>query len=77
MDLPRVDWEAAYKSLQINREVLPVTWLVPGYTAGMGMVESFATTRLKGYGDKRNDPNVDTASHLSPYAHFGIDLFVL
>ena len=70
-DIPMVDWGAAYASLKINRDVKPVDWLNPGYSAGLEMIDSFINTRLKTYGDLRNDPNVDTASHLSPYAHFG------
>lgn len=70
-DIPMVDWDAAYASLKINRDVKPVNWLNPGYSAGLEMIDSFINTRLKTYGDLRNDPNVDTASHLSPYAHFG------
>jgi deoxyribodipyrimidine photo-lyase len=70
-DISMVDWDAAYASLKINRDVKPVDWLIPGYSAGLEMIDSFINTRLKTYGDLRNDPNIDTASHLSPYAHFG------
>ena len=35
------------------------------------MLESFIDTRLKIYADKRNDPNEDALSNLSPWFHFG------
>ena len=35
------------------------------------MLENFIEERLKLYGEKRNDPNVNAASHLSPFFHFG------
>ncbi len=33
---------------------------------------SFIQERLTGYGERRNDPNLDRTSHLSPYLHFGM-----
>ena len=56
---------------QINRDVGPVTWLAPGPAAGLATLQSFVETRLKDFGDKRNDPNNDCLSNLSPYLHFG------
>ena len=35
------------------------------------MLGSFIEDRLKTYADKRNNPNENTASHMSPYFHFG------
>ena len=35
------------------------------------MLEHFLEHKLKGYAEKRNDPNQDLASNLSPYLHFG------
>jgi deoxyribodipyrimidine photo-lyase len=32
----------------------------------------FIMNRLNGYDQKRNDPNLDWQSHLSPYLHFGM-----
>ena len=58
-------------SRQINRDVGPVTWLAPGPAAGLATLQSFVETRLKDFGDKRNDPNNDCLSNLSPYLHFG------
>ena len=60
-----------HMSRQINRDVGPVTWLAPGPAAGLATLQTFVETRLKDFGDKRNDPNNDCLSNLSPYLHFG------
>lgn len=66
-----VDWEAAFSSLQINRDVKEVGWIRPGAVAAEQMLDLFIAEKLKDYGDKRNDPNKQLLSNLSPYAHFG------
>ena len=66
-----VDWVAAEKSLQVDRTVKEVDWAVPGTKAGAAMLEEFIRRRLKLFGEKRNDPNVDALSNLSPWIHFG------
>jgi len=35
------------------------------------MLEQFINTKLNGYHDRRNNPNEDGQSNLSPYLHFG------
>ena len=67
----RIDWTASLASLQIDRTVPEVTWITPGRTGAWNMITTFCDSKLKDYGDKRNDPNVDVASHMSPYYHFG------
>lgn len=71
LDIDPVDWDAAMSRLEINREVGPVAWIRPGYTAAQEMLNDFITNRLKDYGENRNDPNKNAVSHLSPYIHFG------
>ena len=70
-DCAPVDWKAAYESLQIDKTVPEVSWLQPGHDAGLKMLESFISHRLKTFDSSRNDPNVFTASNMSPYFHFG------
>ena len=48
-----------------------VAWAKPGTCHGYEMLESFVTSRIKYYNDKRNDPNVQALSNLSPWFHFG------
>lgn len=71
LDTSPVDWDAALASLQINREVKEVDWCVPGEVAAEQMFQSFANERLQDYGEKRNNPNNNFQSGLSPYIHFG------
>eukprot|EP00596_Hydrurales_sp_CCMP1899_P002020 CAMPEP_0119053944 /NCGR_PEP_ID=MMETSP1177-20130426/74747_1 /TAXON_ID=2985 /ORGANISM="Ochromonas sp, Strain CCMP1899" /LENGTH=508 /DNA_ID=CAMNT_0007034029 /DNA_START=134 /DNA_END=1660 /DNA_ORIENTATION=- len=66
-----IDWNDALSRLEIDRTVLPVTWLQPGERAAFEMLQSFIDVRLKDYGSKRNDPNSNNLSNLSPYLHYG------
>eukprot|EP00597_Dinobryon_sp_UTEXLB2267_P008745 CAMPEP_0170094850 /NCGR_PEP_ID=MMETSP0019_2-20121128/27550_1 /TAXON_ID=98059 /ORGANISM="Dinobryon sp., Strain UTEXLB2267" /LENGTH=508 /DNA_ID=CAMNT_0010316357 /DNA_START=78 /DNA_END=1604 /DNA_ORIENTATION=+ len=66
-----VDWDQALASLEIDRSVSEVTWLTPGAAAALETLRRFGDERLKDYADKRNDPNLQVASNLSPYLHFG------
>lgn len=71
LDIDPIDWDAAMARLEINRDVGPVSWIRPGYTAAQEMLNDFIVSRLKDYGENRNDPNKNAVSHLSPYIHFG------
>lgn len=42
-----------------------------GGVAGRARTRSFLDARLQGYADDRNQPDVEAASGLSPYLHFG------
>ncbi|XP_075229488.1 deoxyribodipyrimidine photo-lyase-like isoform X2 [Lycorma delicatula] len=66
-----IDWKSAENTLQVDRTMEPVTWLIPGYTGGMKMLYSFVSDRLKIFSSKRNDPVANALSNLSPYFHFG------
>ncbi|KAK3096008.1 hypothetical protein FSP39_021888 [Pinctada imbricata] len=66
-----VDWDAAFKSLEVDQKVEEVEWAVPGTTAGLGMLESFCKERLKYFSADRNNPNKAALSNLSPWIHFG------
>uniref|UniRef100_A0A1B6H369 Deoxyribodipyrimidine photo-lyase n=1 Tax=Cuerna arida TaxID=1464854 RepID=A0A1B6H369_9HEMI len=66
-----IDWEAAEKTLQVDRSVGPVKGFVPGYKAGISVLQEFCNKRIKLFGSKRNDPTVNALSNLSPYFHFG------
>uniref|UniRef100_A0A7S2PXV1 Deoxyribodipyrimidine photo-lyase n=1 Tax=Zooxanthella nutricula TaxID=1333877 RepID=A0A7S2PXV1_9DINO len=68
---PPIDWEAAEQSLDADRGVGPVAGFVPGSRAGRARLEDFCAKRLALFADRRNDPNTDALSGLSPYLHFG------
>ncbi len=60
---------AVLSGLDIDHEVAPAG-LRGGSTAGEALLERFLDVRLADYPD-RNHPDVDSASRLSPYLHFG------
>ena len=49
-----------------------VPWAMPGYKAGMAVLEEFCTSRLRNFHSGRNDPNLSALSNLSPWFHFGM-----
>lgn len=69
--IPKIGWKKARKSLKVNMEVPELEWIKPGYKAGMKHFDEFMKKRFKIFGAKRNDPNADSQSGLSPYLHFG------
>lgn len=67
-----VDWAAyPYSILGCDMSVKEVSFIHAGAAAAKNVLESFINERLKTYGELRNNPNIDTASHLSPYFNFG------
>jgi deoxyribodipyrimidine photo-lyase len=67
----QTDWDRAKKSLKVDRKVLEVDWIKPGEKAARRMLNHFIQHKLSDYDVKRNDPNQDGQSNLSPYLHFG------
>ena len=55
----------------LSNDAGPVNWLEPGEDAALRMFRNFLTGRLHLYGEKRNDPNENAVSDMSPYLHFG------
>ena len=66
-----IDWDAALENLKLNKTVAEVDWIIPGEKAAKRVLNHFLKNKLRHYGDRRNDPNQDGQSHLSPYLHFG------
>jgi deoxyribodipyrimidine photo-lyase len=66
-----VDWKTARGSLAADPSVAPLTDPVPGPAAGRARLADFAATRLPVFAERRNDPNAEATSGLSPYFHFG------
>jgi deoxyribodipyrimidine photo-lyase len=59
------DWK------DLDRSVRPVEAWTGGRHAALKRLKVFTSTMLKAYGSKRNHPEVDGTSGLSPYLHFG------
>jgi deoxyribodipyrimidine photo-lyase len=56
--------------LNINHHAKPIGWH-GGRSAALGMLGHFVKNSLYDYGDKRNDPDEEKTSRLSPWLHFG------
>jgi len=70
--LPSVaDWGGLLDKVVTNRAVGKVEWLKGGAKAAHKNLAEFCIERLPAYADRRNDPNDNQLSHLSPYLHFG------
>ena len=68
---PSLDFADLHAGLRVDGSVGPVDWLQPGEAAAHDMLATFLDHRLDSY-DKRNDPNQEVCSDLSPYLHFGM-----
>lgn len=67
----KIDWSNVHKSLNINRDVKEVDWIIPGQRAGLKVLEVFLQNKFDQYNELRNDPTKDGQSNFSPYLHFG------
>lgn len=68
---PRIAWQQILQDDRVDPEIMPVAWAKPGYKAGMQYLQNFTEQGLHGYNEKRNDPNQDAQSNLSPWLHYG------
>lgn len=66
-----LDVDGVLAKMKIDRRVGRVDTFVGGEVAAQKMLQSFVASRLDGYATKRNDPNENGVSHMSPYLHFG------
>jgi deoxyribodipyrimidine photo-lyase len=65
------DWNGIIDSLEVDRMVTEVHWLLPGENAGAEAMSDFLAHRLNQYNADRNFPDRHGQSDLSPYLHFG------
>ncbi len=66
-----IDWEKVMSNLKIDNSVKEVNWLLPGEDEAIKVLDTFIEEKFQYYADKKNDPNEDVLSNLSPYLHFG------
>jgi len=64
------DIPAFISKLDIDHSVKPIGWQ-GGRSAALGMMGQFINNGLLVYDEKRNDPDEDKTSNLSPWLHFG------
>jgi deoxyribodipyrimidine photo-lyase len=70
-NVPAVNWLKARKSLKVDTTVKEVDWIKPGQNEALKSLRNFLNKRLHIFNDRRNDPNENAQSNLSPYLHFG------
>ena len=70
--VPETHWSALRAGIAVDRGVGEVEGVAPGEDAALALLDDFITTRLPAYASRRNDPNADAQSGLSPYLHFGM-----
>ncbi|MBS3819129.1 deoxyribodipyrimidine photo-lyase [bacterium] len=70
-EIEKIHWNKVKRNLKINRAVREVDWTEPGEKAARLLLNHFTESKLSDYDAKRNDPNWDAQSNLSPYLHFG------
>jgi deoxyribodipyrimidine photo-lyase len=56
---------------RLDRSVSPVSQWKGGSREGLRLLQDFLQHKLGGYSTKRNKPEIDHTSRLSPYLHFG------
>lgn len=71
LSLPKPDWNRFLRSLKVDNEINPVDWLKPGFQEAKKILNAFIKYKLSDYDQKRNDPNEEFQSNLSPYLHCG------
>lgn len=70
--VPSIDWDALLADTSLDRSVLPVAHFKGDHASAQKALTRFLEEVLPRYGDKRNDPNEDAQSNLSPYLHYGV-----
>lgn len=67
----KIDWNEIINSLKVDINVPEVNWLLPGENSALEILDNFIEEKLPDYSTRRNDPNAEGTSNLSPYLHFG------
>ena len=69
MTIP-IDWKGIQDDLQVDRDIAPVDWILPGEEAAEAGLAAFIENGLDGYAANLNDPGKRGQSGLSPWLHF-------
>lgn len=70
--VPKIDWKKLEGDKTVDDSVPPVDWIHADQQSARKALKNFVNTRILNYADKRNDPNENAQSNLSPYLHYGI-----
>jgi len=75
LKVTKIDYEQIYKGLEVDKQGWGVhhvnSFFPPGTKGGLKNLEDFVAKRIKPYGEKRNDPNVEALSNMSPWVNMG------
>lgn len=66
-----LNWDSFAEKIELDDSVKPVKHQSSGSKAAISQMEGFANISLHRYATKRNDPNENAVSGLSPYINFG------
>jgi len=66
-----IDWKKVCTYFTFKEYPKKVEWIISGENAAYKTLENFIQNNLSGYAEKRNDPNCNAQSGLSPYITFG------
>lgn len=69
--VPEIDWKAVAAFRKFVHDAPVPDTFTPGEAAGRRRAQYFIDNVLEGYVEKRNDPNEDALSDLSPYLRWG------
>ncbi len=67
----KVNWDKVYNFIKPTKHAYKKKDFEPGEKNARKVIKDFIKTKLEDYASKRNDPNADLQSNLSPYLHFG------
>lgn len=70
-EVPKNDWSTLQAPYQEKSIRFDYSWLTAGEDSAKKVLKNFIQHGLHGYDLKRNDPNEDAQSNLSPHLHFG------
>lgn len=63
--------EDILKKVSVRRDVEKVNTYQPGTQSALSTLDLFIQKKLENYGVRRNDPNAEHVSDMSPWLHFG------
>jgi len=66
-----IDWTSAVNNIDLDRNVKPLKWIVPGERAARVALQTFIKDRISEYPQGVIDPSKNAQSDLSPHLHFG------
>ncbi len=67
----KIDWSNVITKINADKNVKEIDWLLPGEDEAIKILDLFIEEKILFYSEKKNNPNENVLSNLSPYLHFG------